>query len=252
MTPQMPAQTESWVKKLGTDALVLATITAIGYALAYRFEMGFANHFGYPRYLIEPTTGTIAYSLMFMVLGAFIFLPLATLTFQKGQETGRYIDRQVVDMALFLALLLLAMMSWTSFGTTWRTAINVCAIFTGYFLFVWLENRVRARGVPRTRLQRLKAMFAGIFLLMCVAVGASLLGASTAKYEKRYSFLKDDPAFAVVRIYNGTMIAVKYDFERNTFLDEFRLIRLGDSKEGIGFTTKRLAKADRPLQRDND
>lgn len=245
---KMTAQTESWFKKLGTDALVLGAVTVLGYAVAYLFELGVSRHFGYPRYLIEPTTSVLASSLVLLAIFVFGFIPLFVLSYDNDIPLGARFNG-ISDWLLFVALFVCWGLIIAIGRLSWETAAIGVAFAIAYSIFLWLEFSYLKNLKALARIQYKKRVVLLAVALMDVSVGAFTAGAMTAGVQERFAFLKSDPSYAVVRIYSGTMIAMKYDSDKKRFADEYRLIKLGDDKAGMDFIIRRLTEK-RPFTAD--
>lgn len=239
----MVVDRQEWIKRIGTDAAALAALTVVGYGLAYLFEAGIARHFGYPGYLIELNTATLVSSLIFIIAISYAMIPF--IAFSRTKEIVE--KDNWVDFSLFTVMsimwLLVALPANFSTETLWVGAVFVVVYFLQLGLMTWLkENKPKYEFY-----QKRKALVTVVLFGLVLFTGASSLGMFVGKNMQSFSFLKADPSYAVVRAYGSTLIAIKYDFDKAEFTNEYRVIKLPDDKDGMNFVNIKL-NSQRPLK----
>jgi hypothetical protein len=235
-TTSMTTYQENWTKKLGTDAVALGAITVTGYAFAYMFEMGFARHFGYARYLIEPTIATLASSLILLFILAYGILPILVVTLHSSTP----------ERTRLISVFLVVSFVWFMAQTVALIGIDKRSILAGVFLlisgWVFLSGLRSNNPMFLEKINRVKITILILIVIANLLITAFLTGAYSGKRMKKFDFFSNDPRYAVVRMYGQTMIAIKYDFSKQEFLKEYKVLKLPDGENGVDFTEVKLMK----------
>lgn len=121
---------------------------------------------------------------------------------------------------------------------------------------VWVDRSVYATAVTRggeaLRSAR-KTRHIGLLMLFAAGVYSafSLSGINSARSEKVFYFLKWKPDYAVVRLYDGMAIAVRFDFKEKAFTQDFFVAKIGDDKRELELTRIVIKEKRSPVMEEN-
>jgi hypothetical protein len=232
-------QVKAWL----TDAAMLAALSVFGYTLAYLYEVGFANHFGYPSYLISPTPPVIAGALVVLSLGAQILALLGVLWSDLKEPEWK-------DVALNIAMLwCFAIIMLIQSDSTLKTVAVVVAVFAvTAFLTVTSRETRRIRGnhpAGPGMLQRFKTnmVVTGISGLIATGLAAQVVGELVAKSQQTFFLLDAKTNFAVVRIYGDVVVAAKMNMATEQFTGEYFVGKLGSDDLKLHLKRETFPKA---------
>ncbi len=231
-TPQTTQ--DSWTRKFATDAVMLAVLSAFGYWIAYAYETGYASHFGYPTYFISPTLNIIVAAIASLA-AAMVGLTLPLLDALKtGDATRSKHARRFIFAAIF-ALLVGSL--YVSSNYDWRVLWRVLFAVVIYFVYRWTSASEAKHGVALPMSASL--FFLALLAAMLVHVGSTFAGLMAAKDQRVFYFLTSKPDYAVVRIYDGVAVAVRYDTSKKAFTGDYVILKFGDELKDFGL--KRVA-----------
>ncbi|MGD9757031.1 MAG: hypothetical protein AB7U71_05830 [Comamonas sp.] len=234
--------------KLVSDALLLGVLSAFGYCIAFTYEMGYAKHFGYPSYLISPTPSVIVTALA-AVAGLFMSVaPFFSDLFKFDDEFNKKVS---VIFAFVVLVILLAIHSFTVSNYSWVALARTLGFMAFIMGMTYLQTRINKKKGSVTSPGVAKFFFlasalAGIYLVSIIA------GIYSAKGEKVFYFLKDRPDYAVVRLYDSTAIAVRFDKQKQLFDHRYNVIKIGDDKNELDLTRVVLKEKRLPVVLDED
>jgi len=213
--------------KFATDALLLGALSAAGFCVAFAYEVGYARHFGYPTYLISPTPNVIVTALG-VVLGAALFLlPLLTDLFDSSVSSVQRKASFWIIFIVFCGLLVGYVFVTNNYQWASLWTVGLGAV-TGVIMH-WGDKSNAKRGSVSG--PKVRVVFSGFLLLVGIYYLASLLGTQAARDQKAFFFLQGKPDFAVVRLYDSLAIAIRYDFEKQQFVHEYLVFKLGDERK---------------------
>lgn len=219
-------------------ALLIAVLSAFGYCVAFAYETGYADHFGYPWYLISPTPSVIVTALAIVFCLVLGVTPLVA----SEIENTRSVEWVLFAFGVILVLVYVSTRSPRLDGKAVIVILALIAVVIWGFLFTRKARR------PATRL-----LMGTIGTFLATGVAASLIGTFVAGGQKAFFFLPGKPDFAVVRMYGEVAIAVRYDFPKQRFVREFRVFKLGEKEmqlEHVLLNGLRLPLPDSP--KDNE
>jgi hypothetical protein len=237
---------ESWLGKLGTDALLLGALSAGGYCVAFAFEAGYADHFGYPTYLITPTPNVIVTALAaVMIVVAGLFPPFIDML--ESKNLGNRKLGLVALLVIFVGFSAAYLFTMSNYKLS-----SLIPLPFGLALLVlmrWAGAADAKHGHvtgPKSR-----AVAGVLFLALLTYQLATFFGVMSATNQKAFYFLKTKPDFAVVRLYDSMAVAVRYDTQKQQFVREYLAIRLGDELKELDLV-RTVLKADRkPVVKDD-
>jgi hypothetical protein len=240
--------TDNKPHNLLTDALVLAIVPALGYALTVLHEVGYMTYFNLPLSLIRIETPmaliTSAYVLGFFLLFLFLFdsftepiesfvnnttsnwfLPAALylvyasipyITRAKLMEDGDYVDLQV---ACYMFLGLYFSLFCHSFKTSVANRIE--------------ESNAKDEQIKywsRTLFRRLPRPLLALIGIALLAIYFSFnLGVSEARHQKWFLIPESAPDAVVFRIYGDNLVTSKFDRVNQEMIPRFTIQPLGDA-----------------------
>jgi hypothetical protein len=215
------------IKKFGTDALLIGALSALGYCVAFAYEAGYASHFGYPTYLITPTPNIIVTALASILIAFYGFLPSFAQAFDKDNSAARQHGREVAEVVVVLTI-----PGYVIVANNLKTEYMIgAAAFLGLYAVVRrLIFPDRAKSGWKADPLATKMWLAVIGAVTLYAI-ATIFGVSSAHSQRTFFFLKTKPDFAVVRLYDGLAIAVRYDAQKQAFVREYIAMKLGENKE---------------------
>jgi len=234
-TPSTAAPTtETWTKRLGTDAVFLAVLSGLGYWIAFAYESGYASHFGYPTFLISPSLSAIIVAFGALAGALMGAAPIVMDLFRSGDARARRLAYWVVIGGLFAFFALQAFfISNYSWSALWRVAPGVLL-----FILVRWTSRLQDKAGGAANFKVSMALLA-LVMAMVLHFMSSFLGLAAAKDQRVFYFLTAKPEYAAVRIYDGMTIAVRFNGQTNSFTGEYLLLKLGEEPKELGL--KRVA-----------
>lgn len=239
----------SLLAKFVSDALLLGVLSAFGYCIAFTYEMGYAKHFGYPSYLISPTP-TVIVTALAAVAGLFMSVaPFFSDLFKFNNE----FDKKVSIILAFSAFVILAAIhSFTVSNYSWVALAKSLGIMVLVFGITYMQARTNKKGGVSTTSSSVANFFLLAGFLVCIYIVSILAGIYSAKGEKVFYFLKDRPDYAVVRLYDSTAIAVRFDKQKQLFDHQYNVIKVGDDKNELDLKRVVLKEKRLPVVLDED
>lgn len=225
---------DNWLMKLGTDALLLGALSAIGYCIAFAYEMGYAKHFGYPSYLISPTPSVIVIALAVIAATVSSATPIFSDYFNSRKGS---IERRVYFWILFFVFIFVIIMySFTISNYSWISLFKNIAYIAFICIIVYFQIKLKKGDYSvNAKFNKFAFLAVGISFVYLISI---LAGIYSAKSEKVFYFLTDKPDYAVVRLYDATGIAVRYDSNKKSFDHHYYVIKIND--DGKGLALKRV------------
>jgi len=235
--PETSTVAEPWTKRFGTDAVLLACLTGLGYWIAFAYESGYATHFGYPNYVISPTIGVIVTAIGTLALSLAALAPMIMDMTKPGDAKARRLAYNYLLLVIFFAA---ALYTFYVSNYDWKALWKLVPGLVLFFALRWTTKLDADKG----RFPHPKASL--VFLVLSAALLlnflANLLGLVAAQNQKVFYFLADKPDFAVVRIYDGLVIGVRFDAAKQQFLGEYTIVKLGEDLKTLQL--KRVALKD--------
>lgn len=254
-------QPKEAVSLMSDAALMVAAGTAMTYAVAFSFEVGYCRHFNIPYFLIVPTASVILFAL-FGVIG--VSLSLAQLlSIERALLSVTSLPplfRTRLESSLLFALAGLASFgfSWSAVGAAVFGLFVWCGVYIPAFFFPrrgTLSERLREVELERDHLAE-SSPLVGIFdylgergsqlalftLVACFV--ASGVGAATARLQKEYHVLASRPDVALVKSYGDVMVGIKFDETKKAATGEVVLFKVDDDFAQVNLNTRRIGPLD--------
>jgi len=259
-------------KRWMTDAIFIAALTGSGYAVAYAFEMGYADHFGYPHYVISPTPATIAYALIILFLvGSVAFQAIGVAALQADPLLRATLLFSLLLGAMVFVLVVISPWPAVSIATASIGLVILTLFWWRYFSLIRSRKR-RAKDTgradvsavpdgkndrqpraassdqnPLTRQYRAHLAFLG-FACLILTVWASQLGGQYAgRQQGKFYMMQSRPDFAVVRMYGELVVAAKINKSTGLFTGDYLIAKVGDAEAKLDLTAF-TSRATRPLR----
>lgn len=245
--PFPPVAAESWVRRLATDAVVLATLTGIGYWVAFAYESGFASHFGYPTYLISPSLNVILPAIAAIAATLAALMP-AALDFLKRRKPS--LRKTWLWFALGLLTLFFTTNLFISSNYDWKVFWRIPFAIVVYIVFTLSAVSDAKEGVALSRSASIGALV--LFAAVFTNVASTFMGMMAAKDQKVFYFLVDNPEYAVVRLYDGLAIAVRYDASKKTFVGDYRAMKVGDEPKELRLKRTAILETRLPVMKSGE
>ena len=237
-----------------TEGLVVAGIPAVGYWLAYLYELGYSRFFRIPVSYIRVDLGTVIGATLGM-LGSlmFVYIFVSVLFI----SIWNYINKTIRYNLIHLMMITLF---FTVMGII-APRNSYIAIFIFWLFFVFVEfgyplitqrktkgyiNKIQAQQdldstagtLTNIIMTRSPRIFALVFLLYLFSMAAWLTGGVTARFETEFWAPEGDSPLVVVRHYGDTLIAARYFPNSKTLSGEVVIM----PAEGSSPTRLRLVK----------
>jgi hypothetical protein len=253
-TVEKPKEPSSFV----TDAAAMvAAATAMIYAVAFSFEVGFCQHFGIPLFLIIPTTSVILFALFGVVSVGFLLVQVMSIERAiLGATSLPALFRSRLESSLLFALGGLA-----SFGFSW-SALGAAA----FGFFMWCGIYIPALFFPKrgTFVERLREVEgardyvgeASPFVGLAAAVGergiqlflfallscfiAASVGTATARTQKKFQIIAARPDLALVKSYGDLMIGIKFDESKKAATGEIVVFKMDHDFKQVNLTSRSI------------
>lgn len=237
---------------LRDSALLVSGFTALAYATAYCYELGYGGYFSVPAFLIEPTISIIVAAVLGLVFTALsMFHGVALLRMLLSPLPAGF--RVKVYLTVFSSVAALAIM-----GFTW-SALAAIAFFTFVFCGVHITALVFGRGSWQQRLmtvdstpdrldsyhpmstQALGSVTPGaIGIAVLLLIFAQALGAFNARSQRDFYVIEARPDVALVRQYGDLMVGVKFNDREKQATGEVVIFKVGDEFKQVNVNARRI------------
>ncbi len=225
-------------RSIVTEGLIVAGATAAAYLLTFAYEYGYCSYFGIPGFLIEPSTGTILFAAIFILVAGVLFIELSHLP--------RVLLSAIPWPILRLRLTLLALIwgTHTAMGLSfnWLKLLNLsmltlllvgtylyALIFTSGSFAERISKGEKDAELPKSAWDGPKKIFGatavGSVLIFCFAMNSAfVIGTLHARFQTGFTIVKSTPDLAVVKRYGDRLIAIRYEGRSPQATGEFRVI----------------------------
>lgn len=228
--------------EINDTALLVAFLSALGYCVAYIFELSYLDYFNVPAQfiqidLIRTLTATAVTVMSFYIVISIYGLAL---DFQKNAHPFF----QVVGYAISPVLLL----GTAIYLNTWTNTIHILVLLSIFILLMLIQlipplfnrnictywSRVKAGGFFSENINEANAkqesnfskfMVRG-FLILLGFIFVVGIGGRHAKNETQFWTLKNQPELVIVRVYGDTIIAKKIDLATNTTNEDTEIFKV--------------------------
>lgn len=237
-----------------SEGLMIATMTAVGYACAYYYDKGYKGHFLVPEEFIElsPTMIIRVISLTIITSVALLLIVDYVVGLVRMLRSINDVVAKKIDtiLLLFFSYLFITFL----FGITKYTMmmILIILIIATLYMFAWPVLKFRAvngylnkleksmkigmnrNGAPiegivflaSKRFGRGKARIAFIILFVILAIpNLSVIGETLAKSQTNYLVIEGKPHFVMVGTYKDHAIVAELDLKKKEIIPNYKLIK---------------------------
>ncbi|MGA0570052.1 hypothetical protein ACO2Q9_04960 [Variovorax sp. VNK109] len=242
-------------RQLFTDAVVVALTSGWAYCIAFAYEAGFCSHFGVPLHLITPSLTALLTAAFAVLLGITAMLYAAAWPLALVPKSARRLRRKLFAFALLVVITLF----WYRLELDGLIQIGVGAVilFGGYaYRLAVGKGTVKERlssgseksftdidpmfgPVEKVWGSNVTGAFATIFFPVYVAW---VVGMGVATNQSSFLMLDEHPAFALVRSYGDTLIAVKIDEDKKSIEGSVFISKIPAAPEVLKTTLKQTGK----------
>ncbi|HUT32950.1 MAG TPA: hypothetical protein VNE39_05695 [Planctomycetota bacterium] len=237
---------------LATDALVLATCTALAYIFAFAYEAGYCSFYGIPASFV-----TIDLTVMLMVAGALVALLVALFGVANGlymafARRSLWIRNAMFKVGIFFTLFVGYLVTYKGHWKGWLPwflAATIIALVE--FAVPILTQRGKATyaekleaaaeaeatpGGPPTLFDRLRRHIGQSALNVIVAGILTLnlcrgAGEASAMQQENFLVVNTSPETVVLRVYGGTLICAEFDRAEKRVKKHFILLQAASQLE---------------------
>lgn len=243
---------QSWLYQ----GIVLASIPALAYLLAFLFEFGYASTYNIPVELISLSTTQFCIALIAIVsivlMGFYLFNTIFK-TIHLITHKHPKIDRIATSWSVWIAIVII----FISFAHIpfqdgkWLILILVIGLALADFVLIpvakWINNKLNENDeefqrsleekLPISRLDQYTGVKASVALttLIVLLLGSFFLGISEANRKTTYMVSYDENSVIVLRIYDGNMIVADYNPETKTVSKNLSIVPVGDTSRTFLF-----------------
>jgi hypothetical protein len=252
--------------KILTEGVILATLPAMGYWVAFVYELGYFNYFDLPRNFVEISLNSILLNSLSVVSGLALFI--IVFDFIRSAMIGvTEALKYILYRLLFVYFIVLG------FGLVFDRPINeikIILLVSGLPLILgeivwplWAYRSVPGLGNKIAAAKKKDFEFDSVIDILVKKTGAtpfillificliSTLSYLTGGYQanKQEYFLTSEaiPSYILIKRYADTWLALKIDLETNEFYKTYKLIPANKisvfSSENIGKLKKRHAES---------
>jgi len=218
--------------------------TAIGFACAFAYELGYCTYFNIPFQFIELTIPTIILSLL-LVFGSCFLLLNFFIVLGSAIPTNTVFGRNIV-ITIFL-LFFPSYLIYIYGFRDWIEYLPVSSIFITYIIILWIwpilinlgkrisyaEKLSISENIDRstTDLWDIIRRHLGdkteiIMILLFIVLMAYFRGRAMAKNDKYYYVIETKPALVVLRIYNNKIICAPLNQKNKTINNQYMIAEL--------------------------
>ena len=243
-----------------SEAALLAVIPAYAFYLAFRYETGIADYYGYPNYLIAVSLENVFIAfgavLLFAIFLFFVVNFIFSVVAEENQENLVYFAPLIVSVLIVLSDIILRKRELIEFAILNGFVFLFCLFiylpplfsrkkYGGYFASLKAsedaEDVVKRRSIiGKISLRVGYHSFLAIIILLFFMPGlASSVGHRDARLKSSYLVFEKDKEFVVLKTYGETMICAPFNRKEKTFDQTFFLRPLTSNPE-IAFNAERV------------
>ena len=238
-----------------SDSIFVVLLTAGTYIGAYVYELSYLSFFGIPPELIDVSVATLVavggWLLILSILGAQIMHVIWSLDglgfFQPQNGYGLFVKKWGLLITLWCLLFLVGKFDWLTWinMSIWALIIVADLVVPVFFrgtgisykerLANWLDapepEEMKRHTIFKSGFS--KKLLSTILLIAVFAVGCNLIGTLLAKTRSSFGFVEDFEENVIIRKYGDRFLLAKYDWDRQSFVRQFRVIEMHDIKSPI-------------------
>lgn len=233
-----------------SEAILIASASAISYAVAFAYRSGYGSHFGLPPLLLSPTVGAVLQAAGIVGVAALTFWNIGFAVWPllpRGNSALESSLRQIIAVGLLVSILIFqAVDGWKA----WAILAAIVGFFA-FFEFVFplivhrkvsgYENKLLAHEEIERNARQYSLVYQaqgligrGFFLLIAAALFfvtlSSLAGVKSAKNQTEYYTLKDRPGYVVAAMEDAVVILAGYDEKTLALTGIYQVERMSDSR----------------------
>lgn len=238
------------------QGIVLASVPASAYLLAFLFEFGYASAYNIPVELISLSTTQFCVALIAVVsivlMGFYLFNTIFK-TIHLITHKHPKVDRIATSWSVWIAIAII----FTTFvhipfrDGKWIVLILVVGLALADFVIIpvakWINNKLNENNeefqksltekLPMSRLEQYTGVKASATLttLIVLLLGSFFLGISEASRKDTYMVSYGEPSMIVLRIYDGNMIVANFDSNTKSISRDFSVIPVGSTERTFTF-----------------
>lgn len=243
---------QSWLYQ----GIVLASVPAVAYLLAFLFEFGYASTYNIPVELISLSTTQFCIALIAIVsivlMGFYLFNTIFK-TIHLITHKHPKIDRIATSWSVWIAIAIIC----TTFvhipfrDGKWLILIFIICLAIADFALIpfikWISSKLNENDkdfqnslkekLPISRLEQYTGVKASIALttLVVLLLGSFFLGISEATRKDTYMVSYGESSMIVLRVYDGNMIVAEFDPKTKNLDKNFSVIPVGSSDRTFVF-----------------
>lgn len=238
------------------QGIVLASVPASAYLLAFLFEFGYASTYNIPVELISLSTTQFCIALIAIFsiasMGFYLFNTIFK-TIHLITHKHPKIDRIATSWSVWIAVVII----FTTFAHIpfrdgkWIVLVLVVGLALADFVLLpaarWINNKLNENDeefqkslkekLPISRLEQYTGVKASVALttLIVLLLGSFFLGISEANRKDTYMVSHEEPSMIVLRIYDGNMIVTNFDIDTKSIGRDFSVIPVGSTERTFVF-----------------
>ncbi|MDT0602187.1 hypothetical protein [Thalassotalea castellviae] len=229
--------------KLFSESIILAAIPALGYWVAFVYELGYFNYFELPRSFIEIALNSVLLNSLSVVSGLFFFFIVFDFI-RRAMSGVTEALRYILYRLLFVCFLVFG------FGLIFDKPIEQIQvllfivatpiIFKDILWPLWSHRHIKGFGnkIAAARKQDLEfdsvtdklvekagiAPFLIVIFIYLFSIFSYLAGGYQANKQEHFLTSKERPSFILVRKYNDKWLSLKVDVVSQEFHETYELI----------------------------
>jgi magnesium-transporting ATPase (P-type) len=211
--PIIPIEEKAKEKEIKSSwfnqSLFIFLIPAIGYSIAFMFELSFFDYFKMPTDLIEITISNLFSSILFAILVSFYFIFSIYLRFYINHKitAGIKIKLLVFSIALVLIIIYMACVSYSFRNKNYYLLLLLLGISLLLipFLYKYHEKFKSQRNF------NFKILFFYTIFLSFMLLTLFIAGKISAERQSKFFVINDSEEKIVLRIYNDILICAPFD-----------------------------------------
>ena len=225
-------------RSIATDGLIVAGATAAAYLLTFAYEYGYCSYFGIPGFLIEPSTGTVLFTALCILLASVLLIDASYLP----RELLAALPWRRLRIRLVLVVFIWGAPALMGRPFHWLLVLNLLLwtlVLLSDYLFALLlgsgtvAERI-ATGEKNTSTSRTSwdgpikvvgTTAVGLILMFLLTTTvAGVAGTVHARFQEGFVVLKSTPDMAVIKRYGDRFVVIRYAGSPPQATGEFKVL----------------------------
>lgn len=234
-----------------SEGILIATASALSYAVAFAYDTGYAKYFGIPPLFISPNVGAVLKAAGIVGITLLTFWNIANglwLFIPRGTSARSRAIQRLATITLITGLLIFYLLEGLP---AWLTLAIVVGFFGFYeFVFPLIVNRkivgyenkllaqeaIEEEAQKHTLLEKTKGIIGedGLRLLafsLILLIMATVIGGNTAKNQEDFYVLAGRPNAVILSMHENVLILGNYDPETLMLSGSYVLEQLSDAHQ---------------------